>query len=296
MRHDQNFGEGIRPDGVIRININKPPWLIIEAAYTGEEHILTRGKEHLRKYQSYIEPKYSVLIGVGYLAVLDSDENIVETTPEDERKLSEIEDILTPPERLQEKKEEGELTERQTVGNVFSDTYYEIDLSELENALNEVDQAETTKEKGDTFEYFARVLFNSIDFLEVRDQALRTNTGEIDIVVEYTGSNELTIFDQWSRFILVECKNWADSVGVSQIRDFKGKMDKAQIDLGVIFARNGISGDEATDAVRLIHDCFQRDKCMILVIGDNEIEQLLDGRSFYELLDESIYQRRFDFD
>ena len=72
-------------------------------------------------------------------------------------------------------------------------------------------------------------------------------------------------------------------------------MDRSQVEIGVIFARNGISGKK-TDALRWIHDYFQREGKFILVTGDDVIQRLREGESFYQLLDQSMYRRRFDFD
>jgi len=295
LYYDTNIGEGMRPDGLVRTNINIDPWMVIEAKYSPSDRIKDRSLDRLRTYLAVLDAEIGVLIGVGYITVLDSDgEVIFDIDTAESDRIEEVEETLSPPDSFRTG-DEPEYSQRVSRSTGESHPYFQIDLQELENALNSVDQAESSQEKGDAFEDFAQLLFGAVPFLTVRNRNLGTNTGEIDLVVEYEGYSELTIFDDFCRYILVECKNWSDSVGVAQVRDFKGKMDKSKIDLGIIFARNGISGDEGANALRWIHDFFQREGRLILVISDNELEQLLEGRSFYNQLDEAIYQRRFDF-
>ncbi len=50
-------------------------------------------------------------------------------------------------------------------------------------------------------------LFSGLEMIEVRERNLRTKTGEIDLVLEHIGFDSKTLFDSYTRFILVECKN-----------------------------------------------------------------------------------------
>ena len=291
----QNIGEGLRPDGVIQINPNEESWMVVEVKYSSNPQTINYGVKKISHYIHNLSSEYGVLIGVGHIIVQNSEGEIIfEATRGDEDLLEEIQQTLTPPEKYRTPGE-NIYGERERTNAHVSNPFYEIDLEQLEKLLNRVDQAEGTREKGESFEEFAEFLFGAVQFLEIRNRNLSTNTGEIDLVIEYTGSEEMTIFDEWCRFVLVECKNWSGSVGVSQVRDFKGKMDKAKVDIGIIFARNGISGDEGANALRWIHDYFQREGRMILVISDRELDGLLTGKDFYEMIDELMYQRRFDF-
>ncbi|NLV10506.1 hypothetical protein GOC74_11265 [Halomicrobium mukohataei] len=164
---------------------------------------------------------------------------------------------------------------------------------EYTHALREVDEADSTAEKGDSFERLAVLLFSGISFLQKRGRKLRTDTGEIDVIIEYQGSDDLTIFDEYSRFIIAECKNWSRSVGSSEIRVFKDRLNEHGLNLGVFFARNGISGDTAADASKRVQDIFRDEGIAIIVISDYELEQIKRGFSFYEILDQKLYELRF---
>ncbi|WP_409025367.1 restriction endonuclease [Halalkalicoccus salilacus] len=70
--------------------------------------------------------------------------------------------------------------------------------------------------------------------------------------------------DEYGWYILVECKNWSTAIGASEIRDFIGKMDSSKTRLGVVFARNGISG-ESKGAQKKIEDEHQTNNTMVIV-------------------------------
>ena len=284
------IGDRLRPDGKIAEESGKTPWAILEAKADSRHELVQQGKEQLHNYLDASGAKYGILITPETVLALNQTGDVVAKTS-GAGSFQELKEELSPV-NLGFYKNQS-LPKEKSVSKVEGE-YFELDIEAFDEALDQVDSAEGTKEKGDAFEDFAELLFGGIDFLKVRDRNLNTNTGEIDLVIEYTGHQKLTIFDEWGRFFLVECKNWQSSVGAAEVRNFKGKLDKAQVDIGIIFARNGLSGNEAGNALRWIHDYFQREGQMILVVGDGEIDQLQEGTSFYDLLDESMYQRRFD--
>ncbi|MDZ7701777.1 MAG: restriction endonuclease [Halobacteriales archaeon] len=226
--YQTNIGEGLRPDGLIQINFNRAPWLVVEVKKSNAPHIIHQAQDQVRRYLEFTNADYAVIIGNGYISVTEPDgELFVEANPNDIEAIEEIESILTPPDYLLAPTE-AEDVRRETSGEEVSFDNYSINLDDLETALEAVDEAETNHEKGDTFEELANLLFEAIPFLEVRDKNLETNTGEIDLVVEYQGTNEPTIFDNFCRFILVECKNWSNSVGVSKLEISRGRWTKQE--------------------------------------------------------------------
>lgn len=287
--------EGLKPAGIAQINENKTPWAVFNIVPfddPGRWRDESIGK--MDQYLYYSGAELGVTLSTEYVIVHDSDFEIIhDVDTADESSLRRVELELKPPE-MYKQQEENEGSDGRRTQNYAVGEHYEIDLVRLENAIDAVDQASTTQEKGDTFEELAGLLFGAIPFLRVRGRKELTNTSEIDLVVEYTGHSERTIFDNWSDLILVECKNWSGSVGAPQVRDFRGKMKDLKVDLGVLFARNGVSGDEGSDAQGLIRDTYRGDDVMILVVGDDELSKLLEGESFYELLDTLMYERRMD--
>lgn len=284
-------------DAMISASPDVMPWAVIEVKKSSSDYILEAAKREAIVYQNISGATYGIVIGQGYLWVRGPESEYslrkVNLRSDGQDNASAIDEILVNPDSLPtvsyptvEEAEDLSYIEKE---------HFEMDLSRFEQHLAAVDRAESATQKGRTFEGFANFLFSGIPFLNVRSNRLDTNTSEIDLVVEYTGTDEKTIFDDYSRFILTECKNWSNPVGTTQVRNFKGKMDKARVDIGIIFARLRLSGDNSEYAQRYIHDYFQREGGMILVVGENEIQQLRRGVSFYYILDEAMYQRRFDF-
>ncbi|TYL35856.1 hypothetical protein CV102_25560 [Natronococcus pandeyae] len=288
-------------DAVIAPSRTSKPWVILEFKTIGDDSMVNLGLVEELRSDSDAEVGVALRpnsIGVTY----ENDRVMYVLSTLNEGEAGILLDILSPPEDYFDEKDEEEKDEEDLFGvnisNVDSDKYkfdrFKIDVDGFIQAVREVENAETNQEKGDTFEDLAKILFNALDNVVVRDTNVKNNTGEVDLIVEYLGSDDLTIFDDWGRYFLVECKNWKDSVGVSEIRDFYGKMDKTKVDLGIIFARNGISGDNGVNAKRWIQDYYQRDSCMILVISEEHIRLLLEGESdLYSTLDDEMYKRKF---
>jgi len=170
---------------------------------------------------------------------------------------------------------------------------FELDNAKFTRALRAVNQADSASKKGNTFEHLAVLLFEGIPFLRKRDRKFRTATGEIDVIIEYLGSESLTIFDEYGRFLLAECKNWDESVSSDQIRIFKDKLEEHKLNFGIFFARNGISGDTGADAFKRVQDIFRDEGIAIIVISDYELKRIKRGTSFYDILDQKLYQLRF---
>jgi hypothetical protein len=287
--------EGLKPAGIAQINDNKTPWAVFNIVpfdEPGEWRDDAIGK--MDQYLYYSGAERGVVLSTEYVIVYDSDFEVLhDVDAADESGLRRIALELEPP-GMYKQQEGNEGPDGRRTQNYVVGEHYEVDLVRFEDAIDAVNQAETAQEKGDTFEDMAELLFGAIPFLRVRERKELTKNSEIDIVVEYTGHSERTIFNNWSDLILVECKNWSGSVGAPQVRDFRGKMKDLKVDLGVLFARNGVSGDEGSDAQGLIRDTYKGDDVMILVVGDDELSKLLEGESFYELLDTLMYERRMD--
>lgn len=144
-------------------------------------------------------------------------------------------------------------------------------------------------------EKLAAFLFNSLSGTTVRAMNVTGDTQEIDVVAENLVSSKGGLFGQHGRYIIVECKNWSESVGAKELRDFKSKLNSTHSDFGVIFAKNGVSGgDTGKFAYREIHDIFQREEIVIVVVNGADLPQIgVEGESFYDILDEKAFQVQF---
>lgn len=89
--------------------------------------------------------------------------------------------------------------------------------------------------------------------------------------------------------IFVECKNWNNQIGSSEVREFESKLRGKGLSFGIMVAANGISGSqiEKTSAHHVI-DRALADGRQIIVITRNEIESLTDTNHLVRLVKEKI--------
>ncbi|RRJ28800.1 hypothetical protein [Halocatena pleomorpha] len=162
----------------------------------------------------------------------------------------------------------------------------QLNLRRFGEILYEAEIAETKQEKGNALEAVATQLFSSFPYLSVRDENLYTKFGEIDLVIENKGTDRHTLFNFYSRFIIVECKHWIDPVPAKEIGHFKDKCNMTDVDLGIMFAWNGISGEgEERHAERMATGGLNGTP-EIIVINSRDLHRVLEGTSFYQIIDE----------
>lgn len=289
-----NIGEGLKPTAIVQINEFKKPWAVFEVIHSLSNDMKEKGKFRMEKYLHYTNAELGAIFNPEYILVFDSDGTVLhDIDANNETEVRRIQEILSPPEIFL-KSGGPEEPEGKRSQDYVIEPDYEIDLKEFEDTLEAMDNADSAQERGEAFEEFASVLMEAIPFLRVREKNLRTKTSELDVVVEYTGADKTKIFDKVSSDFLIECKHWSDPVGSDAVGNFIQKMDKLSVDFGIMFARNGLTGDEQNDAYAQIRDSFINSGNIILVIDNEDIERILDGESFYEILDEKYYERRFD--
>jgi Restriction endonuclease len=146
--------------------------------------------------------------------------------------------------------------------------------SQIARRLAEGDAAPTTEGKGAALEdvviqSFCKV--RGIGFLR-RDQTNNAGSAEIDILL-YNQRLPLGL-PFLSDYLIFECKNWAAPVDSASVDGFVTKIRACRLDLGVLVAANGITGDAAqrTAANDIIRRAFDRDNIKVLVVTRAEIE------------------------
>jgi hypothetical protein len=167
--------------------------------------------------------------------------------------------------------------------------------SDCDALLDAVRTAATNDEKKKTLERLVRVVFERLSYLQVKYTDLRTASSEIDLIVENRGCAQHTLFDEFGRHFLVECKNWASPVGAKEVRDFVGKLLKTKQRLGVLATREGVTGaDSGADALREIQFCFDALNTAVLVLTEADLIVLCAGAELHDLLDKKLDRLRFD--
>src|SRR5690606_9599447 len=152
----------------------------------------------------------------------------------------------------------------------LSEPYYEILLDEFVTAESE---GKNQKELKESFERLASYLFMLIPGCVPRKNVKDENqTHETDIVVRNLNPNGNLIAEVFGRYFVAECKNWkVEKVGSPEVGYFLQKMKLMHAKFGVLFARNGITGDknnkeEETAARQLIRRSFHEDKTLCVVL------------------------------
>ncbi len=238
------------------------------------------GLEQVRHYKLVSNADYGVLLSVYHISIVSNDNLFqyeLERLTSQQAKL--VENFLRRP-------ASSGLREPQTL--------YQSETS-IEKLLRNVESAETNEDKKNSLELLARRVFESHSFLRCKYINLRTSSSEIDLVCEYLGHTKRTLFDEYGRYFLVECKNWSRPAGAKEVRDFLGKIEKSRVKLGILFSKNGITGEaNGTDALREIHSCYDRSGICVVVLSLAELKEAGDQTNIIDLIDTKLDQLRFD--
>lgn len=154
--------------------------------------------------------------------------------------------------------------------------------------LAEGDVAPTTEAKGAALEDVVSWSFCSLPGLRVlkHDFTDRAGSSEIDLLL--MNDRRFTPVPFLSDFVLVECKNWAARANSATVRDFIGKLQTCHLQVGILVAANGITGDAAdqTAANDLIRQIFDSQTIKIIVIKRSELEAFRSQEQIVEFLQE----------
>lgn len=134
--------------------------------------------------------------------------------------------------------------------------------------------------KGRALEDFAARLFSRV--FKVVERNLRTETEELDIVLEYAGGDPI-----WARSptILVECKNWSSPVPQHEVSTLCTKARLNTAELCFVVSPSGFTADAQTQA----RDIQMRDELIIVLLSGEDIEAFLAGD---EVADDFLKRKR----
>ena len=187
----------------------------------------------------------------------------------------------------------GDATLSHSYNSSIQTDYFELDIDKYANLLYSAYSAEESQEKGKALEEAISFLFRGLQMMSVRERNLRTKSVEIDIVLEYDGFSEYTLFEEFSRFVLIECKNTNGAVPAKQLGFFREKLRNTGVQLGILIAWNGITGSESNRNAHRLND-FGHEDPLLLVMTSRDLYRILDGVSLYEIVDEKLFSNRFD--
>ncbi|TET06329.1 MAG: hypothetical protein E3J86_15075 [Candidatus Thorarchaeota archaeon] len=185
-------------------------------------------------------------------------------------------------------------TQTSTESKVLESAFFEKPIPtksiELESLLIAAKNATSTDTKGKTLEKLAEYVFNSVEGFSVLP-SVRTSTGELDRIVRVERYDDPFILSIGAHFI-IEAKNWKTPVSAKDVALFSTKLQKHQCKFGVLVAMNGITGEGKRDAQGIIYDSF-KDGITIVVIAEDDIKQIVEGKDLIEILREKSEQVKF---
>lgn len=154
--------------------------------------------------------------------------------------------------------------------------------------LDQLSQGDADAKKK-SLEFLASYLSITLPGVRLTPNA-RTFEHEMDLVVVQHAPASSYLLEALGRSFLVECKNWEKPVGVGELDHFVAKMRFHRCTCGVMFSREGLSGDKVPGKglsyARLTQlRWWQQDACVIIVLTEAHLNTLSDsGQTFGSLL------------
>ena len=149
--------------------------------------------------------------------------------------------------------------------------------SQLRRQLAEVlDSALPPQKKGKIFENFAERFFRQS--FNIVDLNVNTENGEIDLIVENTGTHPF--WTEWGGDIFVECKNWNTSRPLKETAAFSNKVRMSRGKLGFFVSVSGFTEDALRTLKNQVAD---RDAPLIVPITGESMQFMLDHREQFDL-------------
>lgn len=157
-------------------------------------------------------------------------------------------------------------------------------LENYANAKNDTD----TYSKGEKFEHFVSLLFQSIGFNSIQKRVIDRSQNEVDLVIR----NEIddNFINKFGKYILVECKNKPTTkVDKNTFIVFNEKIKNTNglVELGILATTGYLTKTTYTEAIR-----NSKEKSKIIFLSNNEFEKLIisDDRlgSFKSIIDEQV--------
>jgi hypothetical protein len=164
-----------------------------------------------------------------------------------------------------------------------------ITASQVRAILDRCDVASDGSARGRAFEDVICYVFGQVPGVAITRRNSLNAAGSEEIDVAFWNRMHPRGFYFLPRIILVECKNWSQPVGSSEVDWFGSKLRRRGLSFGVLFAANGITGDNAE--LTAAHDIIRAslaEGCQIVVVTRNEIEQIPTTEALVRLMQEKL--------
>lgn len=140
--------------------------------------------------------------------------------------------------------------------------------------------------KGRRLEGLVCFLLSQIEDFRVVERNLRTETEELDAVIQQTRPNGPRCWSQLGvPFIFVEAKNWSSRVSQTEVSVLRVKMQgkRRNVRLALLFAANGHTRDAYNQELR-----FASDELTIVLIGPDVIAGWIEAEDTSEYLERIV--------
>ncbi|MFI1745446.1 response regulator [Thalassobellus sediminis] len=157
-------------------------------------------------------------------------------------------------------------------------------LEYYSNAKNETD----TYSKGEKFEHFVSLLFQSIGYNSINKRVIDKSLNEVDLIIR----NEIEdpFLNKFGKYILIECKNKPkDKVDKNTFIVFSSKLKHTNglAELGIIATTGYLTRNTYLEAIRESNDVRK-----IIFISNKEFQRLIMStnklETFKEIIDEQV--------
>lgn len=157
-------------------------------------------------------------------------------------------------------------------------------LEYYSNAKNETD----TYSKGEKFEHFVSLLFQSIGYKSISKRVIDKSLNEVDLIIR----NEIddAFLNKFGKYILIECKNKPkDKVDKNTFIVFSSKLKHTNglAELGIIATTGYLTRNTYLEAIRESNDVRK-----IIFISNNEFNKLIISNNkletFKEIIDKQV--------
>jgi len=182
-------------------------------------------------------------------------------------------------------------TSEHSMAFLFADpslaTEFPLSAPYFASLLDDLDAHQDPVSKGRSLEELASYLILLLPgCVPVRNLLEEDLAFESDMVVSNLARAANVQADLLGRHFLVECKNWEGTLGVKEVGYFLYRMRLTHATFGIIFAKNGITGERDRTAARsLIRRAFHEDGSTAVVLDSVDLRRLASGeRTFWQLV------------
>ncbi|WP_347093289.1 hypothetical protein [Sphingomonas parapaucimobilis] len=139
-----------------------------------------------------------------------------------------------------------------------------------------------TAVKGEALETVVAETFCQLDGVGLIKRNILDDAGSMEIDILLYNQRHPAGLPFLPNHLMIECKNWASRVDTATLTVFTGKLRRCRLDVGILVAANGITGDreDRTRAHALLRSAFDRDGLKVLVLTRDEIQALRDTDQF----------------